>query len=642
MSRETTLSSLAMLKVRVDQGGDYLEYLRPFILHVLPKLQNGVVTDESVSLALLNEFGLSIPRRTTQIVLKRLTKKAGPLRKDNNTYVLEKDISSGDLATRRADASRRISAVAHALIRFAKEFHDKDLSEDSAFEALTLFLSRFSVSCIRSYLRGTALPNNLTAKDGDLLLVCQFVKQIQSICPERFEDFILLVQGHMLANALLCPDLKSVSKTYAGVSFFLDTPLLLQVLGLEGETKEQSVKELIRLLQSLSGTVGYFIHTFDELRSVIRKTSDYIDSTDGRGSIVYEARRLGKSRSDLLLEADNAKESLDRLKLVPHNTPPYIAKFQIDESAFGDELDDSVSYNNPNARQNDINSVRSIYVLRQGTIPHSIESSKAIFVTSNTGFARAAFEYGRNFEQTREVSAVISDFSLANTAWLKAPQGAPSLPRKEVLAYSYAALRPSEEFLRKTLVEAEKLEREGKISERSHQMLRSNHIIQEDLLSHTLGEEDALTERSITAVLEKAEAEIKKEESAKLRQEKAARTRAETDLQEERTKREEISRRIYWDCDTQAKRWSDIGAGTLVFFVLAGAVCGLLKLPDNLLAGVVILSVPLVFAVLTVCNLIWGTTVKQLRDNAQVNLRQRFLKRESQRLGIEFENLAES
>jgi len=79
----------------------------------------------------------------------------------------------------------------------------------------------------------------------------------------------------------------------------------------------------------------------------------------------------------------------------------------------------------------------------------------------------------------------------------------------------------------------------------------------------------------------------------------------------------------------------------LVFFVLAGAVCGLLKLPDNLLAGVVILSVPLVFAVLTVCNLIWGTTVKQLRDNAQVNLRQRFLKRESQRLGIEFENLAE-
>ena len=30
-----TLSSLAILKVNIDHGTDYLDYLRPFILHVL-------------------------------------------------------------------------------------------------------------------------------------------------------------------------------------------------------------------------------------------------------------------------------------------------------------------------------------------------------------------------------------------------------------------------------------------------------------------------------------------------------------------------------------------------------------------------------------------------------------------------------
>ena len=34
-----TLTSLAILKVHVDQGKDYLDYLRPFILEVLIETQ---------------------------------------------------------------------------------------------------------------------------------------------------------------------------------------------------------------------------------------------------------------------------------------------------------------------------------------------------------------------------------------------------------------------------------------------------------------------------------------------------------------------------------------------------------------------------------------------------------------------------
>lgn len=640
MSMETTLSSLAMLKVRVDQGGDYLEYLRPFILHVLPSTKGKAVTDESVSISLLDEFGLSIPRRTTQILLQRLTKRGGPLKKQNNTFVLEGDLPSDDLTSRRTEASRKISAVAQALLCFAKDNHDKDLSEDEAFEALTLFLSKFSVSCIRSYLRGTALPDNITAKDGNLLLVCEFVKKLNLTSPERFEDFILLVQGHMLANALLCPDLQSVGKTYAGVSFFLDTPILLQAIGLEGEVRQQAVQEMIRLLQSLSGQVGYFSHTFAELKFVIKKTAEFIDSPQGVGAIIDEARKLGKTKSDLILEAENSKDSLDKLNLIPKNTPPYIEKYQIDESIFGDTLDDSVSYKNPKAKQNDINSVRSIYVLREGAAPHSIETSKAVFVTSNSGFAKAAYEYGKNIEQTKEVSPVISDFSLANTAWLKAPQGAPSLPRKEVVAFSYAALRPNKDFLQKMLAEADKLEKQGKISERSHQMLRSNHSIQEDLLSHTLGEDDALTERSITTVLQRAENEIKKEETAKLLQAQAERALTESDLQCERVKMQEIERRLYWDCDKRARRLSNIPAVILALIVVAGLLFGTLTFPQNSILGMISISISLIFGGLTACNLIWGTSVRKLKYKIYLKVRVSLLRKESKRLGLDLEEKA--
>ena len=35
MASTKTLTSLAMLKVKIDQGSDYLDYLLPFILQIL-------------------------------------------------------------------------------------------------------------------------------------------------------------------------------------------------------------------------------------------------------------------------------------------------------------------------------------------------------------------------------------------------------------------------------------------------------------------------------------------------------------------------------------------------------------------------------------------------------------------------------
>ena len=54
----------------------------------------------------------------------------------------------------------------------------------------------------------------------------------------------------MLANALLCPDLRNAPKSYRGVSFYLDTPILIRLLGLEGELKQTAVRELIGLLKT--------------------------------------------------------------------------------------------------------------------------------------------------------------------------------------------------------------------------------------------------------------------------------------------------------------------------------------------------------------------------------------------------------
>ena len=81
---------------------------------------------------------------------------------------------------------------------------------------------------------------------------------------------------------------------------------------------------------------------------------------------------------------------------------------------------------------------------------------------------------GKKYESSQDVSVVITDFSLANMAWLKAPMGAPGIPRTQLLAFAYAALKPTSKLLEKLLTEIDKLKGQGKITEHAHQLLRSS------------------------------------------------------------------------------------------------------------------------------------------------------------------------
>jgi hypothetical protein len=315
-------------------------------------------------------------------------------------------------------------------------------------------------------------------------MVSQYVLHLQRTDPKRLESFMVLVQGHMLANALMCPDLSEAPKSYRDVEFYLDTPLLIRRLGLEGTHRKDAIESLIDLVRRLGASVATFSHTQRELERVIRWAADNLEKNGARSAIVMEARRNGTTKSDLLIIAGQIDELLSEARVDVKPTPTYEKSFQIDEAGFEEALKDEISYANPRARQDDINSVRSIYVLRSGVMPTTLEKSKAALVTSNSAFATAAMEYGKQFEESCDVSSVITDFSLANMAWLKAPMGAPSLPKTEILAFSYAALQPSAEWLNKYLAEIDRLERRGTISARDHQLARSSMLTVHSLKFH--------------------------------------------------------------------------------------------------------------------------------------------------------------
>lgn len=629
-----TLTSLAMLKVSIDQGGDYLDYLKPFVLQVLADKKPDPVTDRAIRELIKAEFGLEIPERALQIVLKRMSKKY-PIKKDEHVYRIDGELPSPGIAAKRANAARHIQTVVSGLVEFSQTTPKPFGSSDQAVSTICAFLSEFNIPCLRAYLRGTAIPAADRKHGGEIVMVSQYVVHLQQNDAERFESFIVVLQGHMLANALLCPDLQNAPKTYKGMVFYLDTPLLVRLLGAEGEAKRAATENLVKLLQNLGGTVAAFSHSRNELGQVLNGAAEHIGSSNGRGAIITEARRNSTTKSDLLMLAGKIDELLNQHRVEVKSTPPYVPKFQIDESAFEKALDNEVSYLNPRARECDISSVRSVYVLRGHSVPTTLERADAVVVTSNLGFARAAYDYGKDYEQSREVSSVITDFSLANMAWLKAPMGAPDIPTTELLAFSYAALQPSGDLLDKFLGEIDKLEKIGRITIRDHQLLRGNIQAQEELMRLTLGDDAALTEETVIETLRRVSSEIKKEERGKLIAEQQSHRETQVRLTCELAEKKKVQQRIYWRCYRRAKQISFAGSGVVLALLIAGLLVGIGLRTANPKVGLLLALSSGALFVFSAANFLIGVTVRNLQSKIQSLCLRWLIARESVITGID-------
>lgn len=213
---------------------------------------------------------------------------------------------------------------------------------------------------------------------------------------------------------------------------------------------------------------------------------------------------------------------------------------------------------------------------------------------------------------------MITDFSLANLAWLKAPLGAPTLPMAEVLAFSYAALQPSKELLDKYMGEIDKLEKQGKITPRDHQLLRSSQLlVQDELMNLTLGDENALSEQTVTETLRRVTNEIKKEANEKFQTEQAAHRQTQEQLSEERTAKERFQKHLYWRCQRRAKACAWCVSTIIAVLLVSGLSAGFGLRSNIPIVGWFLAAASGTLILLTLGNLILGTTVRGVHQRVQ-------------------------
>src|SRR5690554_199481 len=622
-----TLVSLAILKSdQDDERRDYLGYIESLVIPILRIWPDEPVTDGSVASKFEREYGLRVPDRTIQLVLRRLARRKY-LKRSHGIFHISRTLPDTYLEGKRRSASEHIANVFRSLQDYAEKRFDIAWSDDDVESAVLGFLDHFGVDCLRAYVFRTALPAVPVAAPKDQFIIGSFIKGAHKDNKEVFESVVVLIKGQMYSNALICPDLEGLEKNFKGVTFYLDTPLLLNLLNLQGESEFESVVELVALLQRLKGKVVFFEHTGAELESVLRASADNIENSKATGRVVREMRGLGLRKGDIILKISGYEEELKKYGVTVRRTPEYKSDLQIDEAALDSEISRYVSYKHPRARDYDINSIRSIFVLRRGLAPRRLEDCGAVLVTNNEALSKAAFSFGKSHNSAREVSPAITDFSLANVAWLKSPMDAPSLPAKETIAACYAAMEPSSELWQRYLSEIEKLEQKGEVRPDDLAILRVSDISERALMDLTLGDERMFRKDTVSAILSRVKEELAAEHTAEVSREREAHDTTKRRLRRELENRRRLEAKI-------ASFSSFVSGGvyviclTIVIIVLfVGMMAGSGVMPAYLRGSelaTAILNTSIVVAVFwALYSTVFGSAVKPIIDGWRRGLERR-------------------
>jgi hypothetical protein len=524
IAKRQALISVAMLKVSFDERSiDYLEYLMPFVLEALRDFQDHDIVAHDVSQKIRAKFSIVVPQSTVELCLRRLAGKK-LLKREFGRFWISGSLPAPNFQQAKEHASAQITNVLGALCTFAKKQYEMEWGEDVALDAVYSYLNRFGIECLSTFVQRSILPPITGGGDNKPhFIVNSFILHISQTAGPAWDAMYVLVRAYMFSNALLCPDLESLAKSFGFLTVYLDTRVILRLLGLEGAEHQAATTEMVELVSKLSAKISVFSHTIAEIDSVIvycqhnlNKPLEYV------GSVILHARKMRMTETDFALIRIQLKERLGKFGISVSPTPSYTPKFQIDEAILGDSLEGEIGVIKEKVKEHDINSIRSIYVLRQGTAATRLEDVKAVFVTTNAPLARATYQYGKQFESSREVSAAITAHSLSNISWLKRPVDATDLPKREMLSVAFAAMQPTEGLWEKFVLEVNKLRANGLIDSRTHSLLRYDLRVRYELMELTLGSDQALGPATVTAVVKRVEDEIRKEEVEKLRGEKEA------------------------------------------------------------------------------------------------------------------------
>ena len=629
-----TLISLAILKINWETNRvDYIDNFIPFLGYLLYK--RNYEKFDSAGLSGLksdfkDEYGLVIPNYALLTICNRASKQnLKLLRRDSGVfYVNREKAASFDNSVNRMEVSNKFEAIILRIIDFAKEQYNMIVTESQVTDSIIAFLKHHDLDILFASHEQSALPI-VSSNAKFKYVISSYAIYAKTHEQEYFNALADLAIGNALACAILYSD-----STYSGrlkdLNLYLDTPLILTLLGLSGSFKEEAFGELLAMLKEDDAKLKILATTRGEVDTILSNTFDVLEKGEENIDIekapiaVRHCINNGITASDLELKMAGLDELLNKHGIEKSKVPDYMAskEYQIDEEELKQIIIDTYKTHSPDfvltqrkdrTIDRDVKVLAGIYRFRRGLKPRNIRQSKDLFITSNTSLAYASRRYELKQDGDPQiVPSCLTDVFIGTFLWLQSPQKVIELNEKKFIADCYAAKQPTESLIRTYMLEVEKLKKDKKINMNDYYLLRSHQIAFRLLEEKTMGDPDEITGEAIGDIIQRIKADIKGQAEIDLQLEKQLHQDTIEELKNQKEKYAEREGQIDAWAEGMAKKLTN-AIWFSIFVVLVTVYLATTNLGLNL-PKIIIWFFIAVQIILTLLGLLFGFTFWGIRD----------------------------
>ena len=418
-------------------------------------------------------------------------------------------MQDADLEPLRAEARREQGALTERLIAFARErFNQRDWDSGIARDLLIGYVEEFSARVFRATMGHEGIPVIGDTSPLEQYIVHRFVLHAIEEDQTSFEFLASLVKGKMLADAIFLEEANFEDEiaSLANLEVYLDTPILLRILGYMGSELSAPYLELLELLSAQGALVRCFQSNMEEAERILRRAAKAAepDSQDRlSGDLFRHFARIGATPSDIALLAKRLPTDLLQLKIQPIPLPQLSDRHVSGKHALERMLRREMQYRQ-RPLETDASALMAVYGIRERASGDTLARSKAVFITRNYQLHKVSSEFFQRKNPGQTVPICIPMSAFTTMVWVRQPFQAPDLAAHRIIADSAAAIRPSQELWRAFDAEIAKLQEDEDISADLAYHLRVDVESELALMDQTLGDENEYVEGTAKQVAERA------------------------------------------------------------------------------------------------------------------------------------------
>lgn len=525
------VGNLALLKVIWDSEISLIDIYIPFLATLIYKNKYTTIETQKIIDDFNEEYGIAIPHHPMITILDHARQK-DLIRKSPDGmvfYPVKEKVLEYEFTSISEDTVTKKEILVNDLIKFVKENYDNELSNEDALKCILIVLKEYDLEIIgkKKY--------DINSDKKSEFFVHKYIEHIFLNDKEKYNYFVDLAIGNVLVNSLFFDEISNSSSKLNGCKYYLDTPFIIRLLGLEGEYREESYKFLVQELQKNGGKCYMFQHSYNELMDILSDCERWVnnekfDPSKASPILIYFIEK-NFTKSDVRLIIANVDNKLSNLsiKIVDLPLVPTEYIYQISEEKLFDVIVNIYKKRNnffvlsekEDSIWKDVKSISIAYRKRKNKRPKYIEKAAEIFVTTNASLSYAAKLYDIEVNKVTNIIPVcLTDTLIGTYLWLFSPVKSTKMIEDKIIADCYAALKPDEILLKKFTNEVDKLKSTGNISADDSYILKSHPVAWKLLEEKTMGDVNNFHDRTVEEILEEIKNEYLKKEREEIEEDK--------------------------------------------------------------------------------------------------------------------------